>query len=57
MLIPLKYINVSESEMEFQGQKIKIESLEDTLKGLIGTNYVDTNSTRGYIPSARNRIS
>ena len=38
-IIPLKYINVSAKEMEFQGQKIKIESLEDTLKGLLGTGY------------------
>jgi len=45
-VIPLKYINVSKSEMEFQGQKIQIESLEDTLQGLLGTNYVDGNTTR-----------
>ena len=44
-VIPLKYINVSKSEMEFQGQKIQVESLEDTLNGLLGTNYVDGNHT------------
>ena len=45
-VIPLKYINVSKSQMEFQGQKIQVESLEDTLNGLLGTNYVDGNHTR-----------
>lgn len=44
-VIPLKYINVSKSEMEFQGQKIQVESLEDTLKGLIGTKFSDENGT------------
>jgi type IV pilus secretin PilQ/predicted competence protein len=48
-VIPLKYINVSKSEMEFQGQKIQIESLEDTLNGLLGTNYVDGNRTRSSL--------
>jgi len=48
-VIPLKYINVSKSEMEFQGQKIQLESLEETLKGLLGTNYTDRNNTKGYI--------
>lgn len=48
-VIPLKYINVSKSEIEFQGQKIQLESLEETLKGLLGTNYTDRNSSsRGY---------
>jgi len=38
-IIPLKYINVTAKEMEFQGEKIKVPSLEDTLKGLLGTGY------------------
>jgi type II secretory pathway component GspD/PulD (secretin) len=50
-VIPLKYINVSKSEIEFQGKKIQIESLEDTLNGLLGTNYVDGNYT--YLKSGR----
>jgi type II secretory pathway component GspD/PulD (secretin) len=42
-IVPLKYINVSSTEIEFQGEKIKVESLEDTLKGLLGTGYVSRN--------------
>jgi len=44
-VIPLKYINVSKSEVEFQGQKIQIGSIEDTLKGLLNSKPVDGNST------------
>jgi len=44
-VIPLKYINVSKSQIEFQGQKIQVESLEDTLRGLLGTNYADGNNS------------
>jgi type II secretory pathway component GspD/PulD (secretin) len=42
-IIPLKYISVTAKEMEFQGEKIKLESLEDTLKGLLGTGYANIN--------------
>jgi len=44
-VIPLKYINVSQRNMEFQGEKIQLESLEETLKGLIGINSIDGNSS------------
>jgi len=46
-IVPLKYINVSSTEIEFQGEKIKVESLEDTLKGLLGTGYVNKNTKDG----------
>jgi len=36
-MIPLKYINVGSTEVEFQGKKVQVDSLEDTLKGLLGT--------------------
>jgi len=39
-IIPIRYINVASNEVEFQGQKIQVDSLEDTLIGLIGTGYV-----------------
>ncbi|MEA2018207.1 MAG: secretin N-terminal domain-containing protein [Campylobacterota bacterium] len=39
-IIPIRYINVSSNEVEFQGEKIQVDSLEDTLMGLIGTGYV-----------------
>ena len=44
-IIPLKYISVTAKEMEFQGEKIKLESLEDTLKGLLGTGYATMNKS------------
>jgi type II secretory pathway component GspD/PulD (secretin) len=40
-IIPLKYISVSAREMEFLGNTIKVDSLEETLKGLLGTGYVN----------------
>jgi type II secretory pathway component GspD/PulD (secretin) len=39
-IIPLKYISVSAKQMNFLGQTIQVESLEDTLKGLIGSGYI-----------------
>lgn len=42
-IIELKYINVKATEIEFLGQKIQVESLEDTLRGLLGTGYAKTN--------------
>lgn len=45
-IIPLKYISVSAKQMEFLGKKIQIESLEDTLKGLLGTGYVQGSSAK-----------
>lgn len=41
-IVPLKYINVTSKEIEFQGKKIVVESLEDTLRGLLGTGYVNS---------------
>jgi type II secretory pathway component GspD/PulD (secretin) len=38
-IIPLKYISVTQKEMEFQGKIIRLESLDETLKGLLGTGY------------------
>ena len=45
-IIPLKYISVSAKEMEFLGKTIKVESLEETLKGLLGTGYVRGQNTK-----------
>ena len=39
-IIPIRYINVASNEVEFQGKTIKVDSLEDTLMGLVGTGYV-----------------
>ena len=54
-IVPLKYINVSKSEMEFQGEKIQVESLEDTLKGLLGSSFVDGNYSKEFGLSSRDR--
>lgn len=42
-VITLKYINVSSTKMEFQGEQIEVEGLDKTLIGLIGTGYVQNN--------------
>jgi type IV pilus assembly protein PilQ len=39
-VITLKYINVSSTKMEFQGETIEVEGLDKTLLGLVGTGYV-----------------
>jgi type II secretory pathway component GspD/PulD (secretin) len=44
VVVPLKYINVTSTEIEFQGEKIKVESIEETLKGLLGTGYIQNDS-------------
>jgi len=61
-IVPLKYINVGATEMDFQGQKIKVESLEDTLRGLLGTGYVehqnkDINGTTSLVQSKKSEDS
>ena len=53
-VIPLKYINVSKSEVEFQGQKIQIGSIEETLKGLLNaTASGDINGSNRYLKGAK----
>jgi type II secretory pathway component GspD/PulD (secretin) len=56
-IIPLKYISVSSKEVEFMGKSIKVDSLEDTLKGLLGTGYVNKNTDKNRNEDNRTRIT
>jgi type II secretory pathway component GspD/PulD (secretin) len=42
-IIPLKYVIAGAKRVKFQGETIRVDSLEDTLKGLLGTGYSQNN--------------
>lgn len=55
-IIPLKYIHAGNSRVDFQGKTVRVDPLEETLKGLLGSGYskkiIDKKDSKNIIDEA-----